>query len=1056
MLEHCHGSGARTLKNRHFVHLPLLASTGQRPHESLYPPDLMNDNIPLSISNPANLQMQLISEHAGPGLFLDICAGYNRPLSSAIMQAGGTVCTFDILVHQEDNLLNDASYEALLRLSCSRQVSYGCGSPSCCEYSRLKLRPGGPKALRTLEHMDGIPGLTFDEKTRVQESAMMLTRTIVCLRLIYLAGGHCHLEQPTNAMSWMEPETQDFVAQVGVFCIVMAACAYDQSWDKSWMFSSSLEDLTSMGVTCKHPRGTHESVIGTKAPDGSFNSRKTSEYPKKLCQEFSKIVSPMIQTGSKELTVGESLQLIPHKDLWAMPWSSEDGGGLPSQPDWSRPDRTRADVFQNLRARFFKHILDHKLHLEFLVHIDNQNPEPPFDEKTVDIFRSFISEFLEEKSCIADWTIRPHQPMALNIMSQLNFIMSDPDIDLFPSLIAGVSTGFSNDISPSHIFGDNDRPKLPETPLSVHLANWQSAEVEPDITRRLVQEELDQGWVFEFTGTLEEAKDAYPNIAVGKLGVAFSDTRPPRLVVDSSICGVNNRCTIPERTTLPTAKDVIRCYPLCNSNHELAGFSLDIKSAHKRVCVKEQEHGLLGFSLDSKLFFYRVCPFGATFSAFWWQRLGGWILRFFHQFIWLVHAAWLYVDDYFWIQRKDILPLTSTTMALLCRCLHIPISWRKCELSHTVHWIGWTFHVAAGFIALPDQKRTKMLKYIEKLLASPRVKRPDLEKAIGLAMWVTQLFPNMRIWLQYLYHDLYALPSTNYSIEPDNWNELAPCLNDQMIFTKRPPGTMIPVGGTLVSVRHVATPDLEALRSVRVSDKRIWMRIKDPNSERRHVSIHSHRILQLYKQWLSNSAPYMLLRPKRVWQGLAAADAFAAGELCGIGGFIRTPSGDTHWFSERYTGQQFTDLNIELESDLQKSITSMETLAQIAILWISCKTYPGHRIPITLPSFSDNTGAESGSNRLFSTKKPQCWFLEKLCLLSTMSGMEMNVGHIAGPINVEADGLSRWDGNGNPPHQFRASDRIRISLSDLWLQFRTPQTFPSDAFLLWKLPHPTM
>ena len=262
-------------------------------------------------------------------------------------------------------------------------------------------------------------------------------------------------------------------------------------------------------------------------------------------------------------------------------------------------------------------------------------------------------------------------------------------------------------------FGKNDRPKLPETPLSVHLANWQPAEVEPDITRRLVQEELDQGWVFEFQGTLEEAKEVYPHVAIGKLGVAFSDTRPPRLVGDSPVCGENNRCTIPEHTTLPTAKDVIRCYPLCNSNHELAGFSLDIKSAHKRVCVKQQEHGLLGFTLDSKLFFYRVCPFGATFSAFWWQRLGGWILRFFHQMVWLVHAAWLYVDDYFWIQRKDALPLTSTTMALLCRSLNIPISWRKCELSHTVHWIGWTFHVSAGFIALPEPKRQKMLKYIE-------------------------------------------------------------------------------------------------------------------------------------------------------------------------------------------------------------------------------------------------------------------------------------------------------------------------------------------------------
>ena len=177
--------------------------------------------------------------------------------------------------------------------------------------------------------------------------------------------------------------------------------------------------------------------------------------------------------------------------------------------------------------------MDNKLHLQFLAHIDHQNPEPPFDDETVDTFRSFLSDSLEENSCIADWTIRPHQPMTLNIMSQLSFIMQDHDIDLFPSLIAGVSAGFHNDISPSHVFGKNDRPKLPETPLSVHLANWQSAEVEPDITRRLAQEELDQGWVFEFQGTLEEAKDAYPNIAIGKLGVAFTDTRPPRLVVDS-------------------------------------------------------------------------------------------------------------------------------------------------------------------------------------------------------------------------------------------------------------------------------------------------------------------------------------------------------------------------------------------------------------------------------------------------------------------------------------------------------------------------------------------
>ena len=45
----------------------------------------------------------------------------------------------------------------------------------------------------------------------------------------------------------------------------------------------------------------------------------------------------------------------------------------------------------------------------------------------------------------------------------------------------------------------------------MHLANWQSAEVEADTTRRLVQEELDQGWVFEFKETIEDAKKGLPS-----------------------------------------------------------------------------------------------------------------------------------------------------------------------------------------------------------------------------------------------------------------------------------------------------------------------------------------------------------------------------------------------------------------------------------------------------------------------------------------------------------------------------------------------------------------
>ena len=126
--------------------------------------------------------------------------------------------------------------------------------------------------------------------------------------------------------------------------------------------------------------------------------------------------------------------------------------------------------------------------------------------------------------------------------------MPNEDVPLFPSLIEGVSTGFHDDIIPSGCFPPNDKPELPSTPLSIHLANWQSAEKEPETTLALVEEEVKQGWVYKFDGSIGDAKQMFPHVAIGRLGVAFSDSRPPRLVVDSSVCGVNDRCKLPERT----------------------------------------------------------------------------------------------------------------------------------------------------------------------------------------------------------------------------------------------------------------------------------------------------------------------------------------------------------------------------------------------------------------------------------------------------------------------------------------------------------------------------
>ena len=275
----------------------------------------------------------------------------------------------------------------------------------------------------------------------------------------------------------------------------------------------------------------------------------------------------------------------------------------------------------------------------------------------------------------------------------------------FPALQHGVSTGLDGDIAPSSCFPVASSTLEDPSPLSIHMTNRQSAENDLATTRQLVQQEIEKGWVYKYPGTLAEAQAEFgEKLAVGRLGLALSDSRPPRLVVDSAICGLNSQITIPERTTLPSALDVLRVYPLRNLDDSLLGFSLDVKSAHKLVVLRKTEQGLVGFSLDGAIYFYKVCPFGASFSAYHWTRLGSFILRWFHHLLWLQHAGLLYVDDFLFIFPKSVAVVLATLLCIASQVIRLPISWRKCEFGSKVKWIGWQFFVSSGYLALPEDK----------------------------------------------------------------------------------------------------------------------------------------------------------------------------------------------------------------------------------------------------------------------------------------------------------------------------------------------------------------
>ena len=172
-------------------------------------------------------------------------------------------------------------------------------------------------------------------------------------------------------------------------------------------------------------------------------------------------------------------------------------------------------------------------------------------------------------------------------------------------------------------------------------------------------------------------------------------------------------------------------------------------------------------------------------------------------------------------------------------------------------------------------------------------------------MWITQLFGQMRIWLHHLYMDIRSVPATQFSVDPGFWHELVECLSDDLRFTEKPPFTAIPIGGHLIEVRRKRVSTLAEVRSALLSERRVWLRIRDPSSSRRVLSKASQRILGLFQSWLEYLPPSKSMWPKPTWSGNAAADACAHDSEARIGGFINLPHGRWLWFSEKFHPKDF-------------------------------------------------------------------------------------------------------------------------------------------------------
>ena len=335
--------------------------------------------------------------------------------------------------------------------------------------------------------------------------------------------------------------------------------------------------------------------------------------------------------------------------------------------------------------------------------------------------------------------ISPGQPFRLHVLRALLLATEDPDMDLPVLLAEGVPTGCFEPIPASGIWTPLHEPAK-EQFLENCEGNWMSADLDPCVTSRLIQEDVDAGFVAEFKGDAVAAKKHWPKgIAIGKLGVAYAEGRDPRLVLDSTAPGVNPSCTIKEKTFLPSLQDL---RDASTWTDDCVGLTLDVSKAHKRVKVRPDEQGLLLFEHDGKLFHYQVCHFGATFSAYWWARLSACIHRVLHKLLWVPHFGFIYVDDWLWLLRKRFGHLHASLIVALLTVINCPMSWHKMHIDTVVTWIGFQLHLQSWEVSMPQEKRVRILAFLHDVQNCKKMKRRDIEKGVGLLMWASQAYPS--------------------------------------------------------------------------------------------------------------------------------------------------------------------------------------------------------------------------------------------------------------------------------------------------------------------------
>ena len=235
-------------------------------------------------------------------IFLDVFAGASAPVTSAF-KSFGLLCLqpIDLLHGSGVDVLCPEHRQRLRKLCASGVVGLALAAPPCGAFSLARLRPGGPRPVRTPEFPDGLSGLRSDQVRELQISKELHDLARELLALVSMRGGIILFENPTSSLTWKTQGSDAWMRQFTPYLASVAACAHGMNAFKSWLFCCNHPDVMLLASVCSHPKGTHPSLSGKRSSDGTFLTRLTALYPQSLANAIADIFKSALSVGEEEV-----------------------------------------------------------------------------------------------------------------------------------------------------------------------------------------------------------------------------------------------------------------------------------------------------------------------------------------------------------------------------------------------------------------------------------------------------------------------------------------------------------------------------------------------------------------------------------------------------------------------------------------------------------------------------------------------------------------------------------------------------------------------------------